>query len=92
MIDEDPLIFLQDMFESPEQEKDSYVIHGHTDILYEMESMFKARVLKRFYEGSIMALLFGPSGLGKSFIIENLCKKYGYAKLKWCQINIWTPI
>ena len=46
MMDEDPLIFLQDMFESPEQEKDSYIIHGHTDILYDIESMFEARVLK----------------------------------------------
>ena len=46
MMDEDPLIFLQDMFESPEQEKDSYIIHGHTYILYDIESMFKARVLK----------------------------------------------
>ena len=49
MMDEDPVIFLQDMFESPELEKDSYIIHGHIDILYDIESIFKARVLKRFY-------------------------------------------
>ena len=82
MMNEDPLIFLQDMLQPSEQEKDIYIIHGHTDILYDIESMFKARVLKRFYEGSKMALLFGPSGIGKSFIIENLCKKYGYTMLK----------
>ena len=87
MMDEDPVIFLRDMFESPEQEKDSYIIHGHTDILYDIESMFKARVLKRFYEGSKMALLFGPSGVGKSFIIEKLCKKYKYAMLKMVANN-----
>ena len=80
-MDKDPLIFLQDMFESPEQEKDS-LIHGHTEILFDIESMFKARVLKRFYEGSKTALLFGPSGVGKSFLVEKLCQKYGYYMLK----------